>query len=61
MNTTGLDLREDVELRRIRMDRWRIVYALSDEEQWVWVLALRRRPPYGYDDLADLIARLAAE
>jgi|GEM_PF-5378431 len=29
-----------------------------DEEQWVWVLALRRRPPYDYDDLPELIARL---
>jgi mRNA interferase RelE/StbE len=58
MHTTGLDLREGVELRRIRMERWRIVYAVCDEEQWVWVLALRRRPPYDYDDLPELIARL---
>ncbi len=58
MHTTGLDVREGVELRRIRMERWRIVYAVCDEEQWVWVLALRRRPPYDYDDLPELIARL---
>jgi mRNA interferase RelE/StbE len=58
MHTTGLDLREGVELRRIRMERWRIVYPVCDEEQWVWVLALRRRPPYDYDDLPELIARL---
>lgn len=58
MNATGLDLREGVELRRIRMERWRIVYAVCNEERWVWVLTLRRRPPYGYDDLPELITRL---
>gem|GEM_PF-543922 len=52
MNTAGLELRYDVELRRIRMEHWRIVYAVCDAEQWVWVLTIRRRPPYGYDDLA---------
>jgi mRNA-degrading endonuclease RelE of RelBE toxin-antitoxin system len=59
MDTADLELRAGVELRRIRMERWRIVYAVCDEEQWVWVLAVRRRPPYDYDDLPDLIARLS--
>lgn len=59
MDTAGLELRSDVELRRIRMERWRIIYAVCDEERWVWVLAVRRRPPYDYDDLPDLIARLS--
>lgn len=58
MDAAGLALREGVELRRIRMERWRIVYAVCDEERWVWVLTVRRRPPYGYDDLPKLIARL---
>jgi mRNA interferase RelE/StbE len=41
------------------MERWRIVYAVCDVEQWVWVLAVRRRPPYDYNDLPELIARLS--
>jgi mRNA interferase RelE/StbE len=47
------------ELRRLRLDRWRIVYAVSDEVRWVWVLAVKRRPPYDYDDLPELLTRLA--
>jgi hypothetical protein len=61
IDTTSLDLRGDIEIRRLRMDRWHIVYALYDGEQWVWVLALHRRPPYDYGDLPDLIGRLPAE
>jgi len=48
----GLDLWE---VRRIRLDRWRIVYAVSDSERTVDVLAVRKRPPYDYGDLAGLI------
>jgi mRNA interferase RelE/StbE len=59
MDTADLELRTGVELRRIRMERWRIVYAVCDEERWVWVLAVRRRPPYDYGDLPELIARLS--
>ncbi len=59
MDIADLELRAGVELRRIRMERWRIVYAVCDEEQWVWVLAVRRRPPYNYNDLPELIARLS--
>jgi hypothetical protein len=47
-----------VQIRRIRLDRWRIVYAVSDAERWVWVLGIYRRPPYNYEDLADLANRL---
>ncbi|MCG8350646.1 MAG: type II toxin-antitoxin system RelE/ParE family toxin [Chloroflexales bacterium] len=58
LDMSGLALPPDVELRRIRLDRWRIIYAVNDQDDWVWVLAIRRRPPYDYDDLADLIRRL---
>ncbi len=47
------------ELRRLRLDRWRILYAISDAERAVDVLAVRKRPPYDYGDLAELLARLA--
>ena len=48
-----------VEIRRLRISHWRVVYGIHDAEQWVWVLAIRRRPPYDYTDLAELIKRLA--
>jgi len=58
MDSAGLNLREGIELRRIRMEHWRVVYAVCNEERWVWVLAVRRRPPYGYTDLPELVERL---
>ena len=58
LDVTGLDVPPGVELRRVRIERWRIVYAVNDDEGWVWVLGIRRRPPYDYEDLEALIARL---
>ena len=46
------------ELHRLRLDRWRIVYAISEEEHIVDVLAVRKRPPYDYGDLESLIAEV---
>ena len=48
----------DVELRRLRIERWRIVYAITETELYVDVLAVRKRPPYDYGDLARLLAEL---
>lgn len=47
-----------VELRRLRIERWRVVYAVDDEWDVVTVLAVRRRPPYQYEDLMELVAQL---
>lgn len=46
------------ELRRLRIDRWRIVYAVTEADGIVDVLAVRKRPPYDYGDLAELLAGL---
>lgn len=46
------------ELRRLRLENWRVVYAVSDGEKTVDVLAVRKRPPYQYEDLAKLIEQL---
>ncbi len=46
------------ELRRLRIDNWRIVYAVSESARTVDVLAVRKRPPYQYEDLPELIADL---
>jgi mRNA interferase RelE/StbE len=43
------------EVRKLRLERWRIVYLVSDTEQAVDILAVRRRPPYDYGDLAQLL------
>ena len=46
------------ELYRLRLDRWRIVYAVSDQERTIDILAVRKRPPYDYGDLEALIAEM---
>jgi mRNA interferase RelE/StbE len=60
LDVTGIDVPAGVEFRRLRLDRWRLVYAVHDEEGWVWVMGLYRRPPYDYDDLRELATRLGA-
>jgi mRNA interferase RelE/StbE len=42
-------------IRRLRLDRWRIVFAITEEERIIDVLAVRKRPPYDYGDLASLL------
>ncbi len=54
LDVTGLDVPPGVEFRRLRLKQWRVIYALHEEESWIWVLGIRRRPPYDYQDLADL-------
>lgn len=43
------------EVRRLRLDRWRIVFAIVDADEVVDVLAVRMRPPYDYGDLETLL------
>jgi mRNA interferase RelE/StbE len=43
------------EVRRLRLDRWRIVYAVTEADEVVDVLAVRKRPPYDYGDLESLL------
>jgi len=58
LDTTGLDVPADVELRRIRMEKWRLIYAVNDTDGWVWVWGVRKRPPYDYDDLEEMAEKL---
>ena len=44
------------ELYRLRLDRWRIVYGITEEYKVVDLLAVRKRPPYDYGDLEELLA-----
>jgi len=43
------------ELRRLRLDRWRVIYSVSETDRAVDVLAVRKRPPYDYEDLEELL------
>jgi len=47
----------EAEIRRLRLDQWRIIYAVTEAERAVDVLAVRKRPPYDYGDLQELLAR----
>jgi mRNA interferase RelE/StbE len=47
-----------LELRRIRIESWRVIYGVSETDQWVWILAVHKRPPYNYDDLPELLEKL---
>jgi mRNA interferase RelE/StbE len=46
----------EVEIRRLRLDSWRVVYVVDASAEEVGVLAIRKRPPYEYSDLPDLLA-----
>jgi mRNA interferase RelE/StbE len=43
------------EARRLRLGNWRIVYAVVETDvHLVAIVAVRKRPPYDYDDLPEL-------
>jgi mRNA interferase RelE/StbE len=54
----ALNLSEDFghEVWRIRLDKWRVVYAVTEADEAIDVLAVRKRPPYDYGDLRSLLA-----
>lgn len=43
------------EARRQRIENWRIIYSVSDDDATIDVLGVRRRPPYDYADLERLL------
>jgi mRNA-degrading endonuclease RelE of RelBE toxin-antitoxin system len=58
MSELGGEVSSSIELYRIRVDAWRVVYAIEEELNLLTVLAVRKRPPYQYDDLRELIDEL---
>jgi len=46
------------DVRRLRLDKWRVIYAITEEDKAVDVLAVRKRPPYDYSDLEKLLANM---
>jgi len=49
---------EGLDTRRLRLDNWRVVYVIDEEWDIITVLAVRKRPPYNYDDLRELLKRV---
>ncbi|MBE7473294.1 MAG: type II toxin-antitoxin system RelE/ParE family toxin [Anaerolineae bacterium] len=49
----------ELELRRIRLEKWRVIYIIDEEWSEIGILAVRKRPPYDYKDLPDLLEGLA--
>ena len=44
----------EAELRRLRLGKWRVLYAIVEADKAVDVFAVRKRPPYDYSDLDEL-------
>ena len=61
--TRQLRLPEDVEfeVRRARLDRYRLIYVVDDDAEEVGVLAVRKRLPYDYDDLPRILFDLGKD
>ncbi|GAB4174679.1 MAG: hypothetical protein Fur006_04640 [Coleofasciculaceae cyanobacterium] len=54
-----LDLPDvEAEVWRLRLDNRRILYAIDEFQGIVDVLAVRKRPPYDYGDLEELLEDL---
>jgi mRNA interferase RelE/StbE len=43
---------------RIRLDKWRILYSVTEEDKIIDVLGIRLRPPYDYGDLEMILQDL---
>jgi mRNA-degrading endonuclease RelE of RelBE toxin-antitoxin system len=51
----GITVPQGFEPRRLRIENWRIVYVVEEDDLLISVLAVRKRPPYRYDDLKRLL------
>ena len=49
---------ERLEACRLRIDSWRVLYVIDEEWEIITILAVRKRPPYNYDDLRELLGRV---
>jgi len=47
-----------ITLHRLRIEKWRVIYAIDEEEKIIDVLAIRQRPPYDYGDLSQLLSEI---
>ena len=56
LDVRGLPVK--AEIRRLRIERWRVLFAINENESIVDVLAIRKRPPYDYGDLSEILGEL---
>lgn len=47
--------KRDVTAHRLKIEKWRILYAIDAQDGVIDVLAVRQRPPYDYGDLTELL------
>jgi mRNA interferase RelE/StbE len=45
----------DKEVWHLRIDNWRIIYGIKETDRTIGVIAVRKRPPYEYEDLQELL------
>jgi mRNA interferase RelE/StbE len=50
---------EEWEVRRVRLENWRIVYAINETWKEIGILTIQKRPPYDYEDLESLLSSLS--
>jgi mRNA interferase RelE/StbE len=43
------------EVCRLRIEKWRVLCAITEAEKAIDVLAVRKRPPYDYGDVVQLL------
>jgi mRNA interferase RelE/StbE len=55
VSKAGLVLEPGMTLHRITVETWRVVYLIEEEWRVITVLAVRKRPPYQYSDLSELL------
>ena len=58
-DTAPSEILREWEVRRFQLDEWRVVYAINDTWGELGVLRVAKRPPYRYEDLAELLEDLA--
>ncbi len=60
VKSKALDVPElESEIRRLRLEQWRIVYAITEADSIVDILTVRKRPPYDYGDLEELLREVS--
>jgi len=52
----ALDLSDhEHDVWQLKIDKWRVVYVITEADNIIDVLAVRKRPPYDYGDLKKLL------
>jgi mRNA interferase RelE/StbE len=60
LDLSGVEIQAgiDCDICRLRIEKWRVLYAITAAEEAIDVLAVRKRPPYDYGDLQELLGEV---